>query len=324
MYLSLYCKGSKRATQGFSVRGSWRPNRAAIYWPHSYGHQRCVFLVLQGCSTGGPGAQLSAECWLSLPHLVTNGSPKLLVAPRAPSAGCGFPYTSYQQLLWTPTHQGLQGPLRPGVAFPTTRLYNSNFDFLSWLSYIIVQRPFNLPLNLWNGMFDRHQAEITVMQFIGHSLPVHQSMSVPWDFFALSHFISQIPPTRFILITSHWDVSLPSDASLWNGIFARVEGQNTTKFLLGRDSELTEKLLASSLSLRCTDIDKNQTCSPPYSVGDVLLPLIFSHSLRLNMDAFIKCLKEVVLSWIKRVGAGRRYNWQQDSAPCHSYRGTQC
>ena len=39
------------------------------------------------CSTGGPGAQLSAECWLSLPHLFTNGSPKLLGAPRAPSAG---------------------------------------------------------------------------------------------------------------------------------------------------------------------------------------------------------------------------------------------
>ncbi len=24
--------------------------------PHSYGRQRCVFLILQGCSTGGPGA----------------------------------------------------------------------------------------------------------------------------------------------------------------------------------------------------------------------------------------------------------------------------
>ena len=24
--------------------------------PHYYGRQRCVFLVLQGCSTGGPGA----------------------------------------------------------------------------------------------------------------------------------------------------------------------------------------------------------------------------------------------------------------------------
>ena len=31
IYLSLYCKGSKRVTQGFTVRGSWRPNRTAIY-----------------------------------------------------------------------------------------------------------------------------------------------------------------------------------------------------------------------------------------------------------------------------------------------------
>ena len=31
-------------------------------------------------------------------------------------------------------------------------------------------------------MFDCHQAEITVMQFTGHSLPVHQSMTVPRDF----------------------------------------------------------------------------------------------------------------------------------------------
>ena len=43
-------------------------------------------------------------------------------------------------------------------------------DFLSPPSYIIVQSP---ALYLWNGMFDRHQAEITVMQFTGHSLPVH-------------------------------------------------------------------------------------------------------------------------------------------------------
>ena len=28
---------------------------------------------------------------------------------------------------------------------------------------------------LWNGLCDRHQAEITVMQFTGHSLPVHHS-----------------------------------------------------------------------------------------------------------------------------------------------------
>ena len=82
-------------------------------------------------------------------------------------------------------------------------------NFLSWLSYILVQRPLYRPLNLWNGMFDRHQAETSVMQFTGHSLVVHQSISVLWDFFTLSHFISQIPPTRFLSITGHWDVSLP-------------------------------------------------------------------------------------------------------------------
>ena len=40
------------------------------------------------------------------------------------------------------------------------------------------------------------------MQFTGHSLPVNQSMSVPWEFFASSHFISQLPPSRFPLITA--------------------------------------------------------------------------------------------------------------------------
>ena len=116
---------------------------------------------------------------------------------------------SYQHLLWTPTHQGPK-PLRPGVAFPTTTclppsptVCNSTGTWLpSWLRYIIIQRPHDRPLDLWNRMFNRHQAEITVMQFTGHSLPVHQSMSVPWEFFSSSHFISQFPPTRFPLITA--------------------------------------------------------------------------------------------------------------------------
>ena len=64
IYLSLYLKvcegvGDRRELQCID--------------PHSYGHQRCVFLVLQGCSTGGLGAH-SAECWLPLPHLVSNSS----------------------------------------------------------------------------------------------------------------------------------------------------------------------------------------------------------------------------------------------------------
>ena len=43
------CKVSKRVTQ--SLRGSWRPNITEIFWPLSYSRQRCVFLVLHGCST---------------------------------------------------------------------------------------------------------------------------------------------------------------------------------------------------------------------------------------------------------------------------------
>ena len=42
----------QRVTQCLLVRGSWRPNITEIFWPQSYGRQCCVFLVLQGCSTG--------------------------------------------------------------------------------------------------------------------------------------------------------------------------------------------------------------------------------------------------------------------------------
>ena len=41
------------------------------------------------------------------------------------------------------------------------------------LNYIIIQRPHDRPLDLWNRMFNRHQAEINVMQFRGYSLLVH-------------------------------------------------------------------------------------------------------------------------------------------------------
>ena len=133
--------------------------------PHSYGRQRCVFLVLQMLNWR-PWAH-SAGCWLSLLHLISNFSSSQTPSgfPRAPSAGCGFPYHNSPtgtrtQLSW----------------------------LLSWLSYTIVQHPLDRPLDLWNRMFDRHQAEITVMQFTGHSLPVRQSMSVQWEFFYLIPF----------------------------------------------------------------------------------------------------------------------------------------
>ena len=150
--------------------------------------------------------------------------------PRAPSAGCGFPYHILSPTYLIPNLSGASRAPSTGRSLPHLI---SNFsgpqlsDFLSSQSYIIVQRPLNRPLNPWNGMFDRHQVEITVMHFTGHSLLVHQSMSVSWDFY-LVPFHQPNPPTRSLSITGHWNVSLPSGASLWNGMFGRVEGQNTT------------------------------------------------------------------------------------------------
>ena len=77
-------------------------------------------------------------------------------------------------------------------------------------------------------MFNRHQAEITVMQFTGHSLPVHQSRSVPWEFFSSSHFISQIPPTRFPLITAIRMCHLIPVHHLEMAFLAGSKGQNIT------------------------------------------------------------------------------------------------
>ena len=138
-------------------------------------------------SIGVPEGPLG-RVWLFLPHLSltvwnSTGNSSTHQGPKAPSAWCGFPYHISPPTVWNPL-AGTQLPQLP-----------------SWLRYIIVQRLHDRPLDLWNRMFNRHQAEITVMQFRGHSLPVRQSMRVSWDIFTLSHFISQFPPTRFPLIT---------------------------------------------------------------------------------------------------------------------------
>ena len=126
-------------------------------------------------------------------HLISNFSaPQLNRGPRAPSAWCGFSYH---------------------ISSITRRL-QLQLWLLSWLSYIIVERPLNRLLDLWNGMIDPHPAEITVT---GHSLPEHQSMSVPWDFFLPRpissanfrprDFLSYLPlecVTSFRCITLEW------------------------------------------------------------------------------------------------------------------------
>ena len=113
IYLSLYLKG-------LCVRGSWRLNRTATYWPQLYWPWPRFFPVLLGCSIGGRGPSLSGCCFLyrilSPTHLIPNW---LIRGLRAPSAGC---WLSLPHLVsnWS----------------------DLQTDWISCeLSYIIVQRP---------------------------------------------------------------------------------------------------------------------------------------------------------------------------------------
>ena len=115
IYLSLYLKGGETVTQDFTVRGSWRPNRTAIYWPLLLWPSALCLSRSPGLLSRRPGGSL---CWmlaflyhiLSLTHLI--------------SYSIGGP----------------EGPFCWVVAFPTTTSLQLP-DFLSPPSYIIVQSP---------------------------------------------------------------------------------------------------------------------------------------------------------------------------------------
>ena len=178
MYLSLYCKGSKRVTQGFTMRGSWRPNRTAIFWPPLLWPSALCLSRSPGLLNQRPRGP--ALCWMmafftTSYHQLLSKTPSGSRGPLRP--GVAFPTTSCRQLLWTPTHQGLQGPLPPGMAFPTTsRLYNSNclisvltelynsstptqsLEWHVWLSSsgnncYAVHRSLSSSASLWSGTF---------------------------------------------------------------------------------------------------------------------------------------------------------------------------
>ena len=173
IYLPLILlQGFERVVQGLRVRGSWRSNILQYFDPTVMTVTLCLsrFLVL------------------------LNRRPRVLThqGPKAPSVGCGFPYH-----ISSITSSDLQLNCLPGRRTQLEPELNSTGSSNS-LNYIIVRRP----LDLWNRMFNRHQAEITVMQFRGPSLPVHHSVVYHGNFSCSSHFISQFPPTRFPLRTA--------------------------------------------------------------------------------------------------------------------------
>ena len=80
---------------------------------------------------------------------------------------------------------------------------------------------------LWNGIFDRNRAEIIVMHFTGHSLSVHQFVTLR-GILTLSHIVSQARLRQ-------WNMQL---TRLWNGMFGRVGGQYTINTLPMKNKNL--------------------------------------------------------------------------------------
>ena len=175
--------------------------------PHSYCRQRCVFLVRQGCSTRGPGAQLSAGWWLSLLHLITTWSPKL--------------------------HRGSRGPLRPGVAFPTISCLRRLWTPTVWLPVLTELYNSSTPTQSPTQSLEWHVLSSSsrnncpaVQRSFSSGASVYECIIG----FYLVPFHQPNPPMQSLSVTGHWNVSLPSGTSLWNGMFGRVEGQYKTLY----------------------------------------------------------------------------------------------
>ena len=142
---------------------------------HCYGRQRGVFLVFPDAQPEAPASTLLGAGFLYCISSATSLVPKL--------------------------HRGYRGPLQfylPHSSISVSSSTATGSWLPSWQRYIIVQRPLDRPLDLWNRMFNRHQAEITAMQFRGHSLPVRQSMRVSWDFLPCPISLANFRPRDFL------------------------------------------------------------------------------------------------------------------------------
>ena len=122
---------------------------------------------------------------------------------------------------------GPEGPFgRVWLSLP--HLVSNSVYFLSSPSYVIVQSP-------TQSRTQSLEWHVISSSSGNNCHAVHRSLSSGASVyecivgFYLVPFRQPNPPTWFLSITGHWNVSIPSGASLWNGMFGRVEGQNTTR-----------------------------------------------------------------------------------------------
>ena len=145
---------------------------------------------------------------------------------------------SYQQLLWSPNSIGVpEGP------------FGRVWFYLPHLVPLPLQPYCNCHLNstvltsvlteLYNSSTATQSPTRSLKSHVWSSSSgnnchaVHRSLSSSASLCS-GIIISLNPPTRSFSITGHWNVSLPSGKLPWNGMFGRVEGQNTTILLVSK------------------------------------------------------------------------------------------
>ena len=183
-------QGFERVVEGLHVRGCWRPNINFIFWPHCYDRHVVTCSPDVGVhSIGGFPSAPSVGCGLPY-HIWSLLSGSLLATPSGVfEVPLGRVWPSLLHLVFNPLgvcwrlHRGGGGSECPlGRVWPSPPHLVSNPLEVCWQ---LPWDPNSTELNnnstpTWsptgslNRMFNRHQAEITVMQFRGYSLPVHE------------------------------------------------------------------------------------------------------------------------------------------------------
>ena len=184
--------------KGLCVRGSWRLNRIATYWPPTLLAIRAFLSRSPGLLNRGPA---------SLGH----GPHSSIFSPTDLSSNCSIGVLGGPPLLGAGSLYRILSPTASN--FLCTELYYCftphSISSHNWpTEYVTSAR-------LWNGMFDYHRLEITVMQFTGHPLAVHQFVTAPWDF-NLVPYCQPSSPTQSLLITGQRNMQLPPSL---NGMF---------------------------------------------------------------------------------------------------------
>ena len=161
------------------MRGSWRPDITEIFWPQSYGRERCVFLVLHGCSTGTLESTLLCA---GFPYYISS-SPTSLYCLSSTLLTC-IPLSSIR---------------RPYITF---KLPRGDMDTPPQLLPISSDQDVSLPLTLewpmWSSSSENNCHPVQRPLSSGASA----YESIMGFFFTSSHFICQFPTMRFPLITA--------------------------------------------------------------------------------------------------------------------------